>query len=302
MEGTLYLVATPIGNLDDMTARACKVLAEADIIAAEDTRRSLQLLNHFDIKTPKLVSYHEHNKEKQGEVLLQELLAGKSIALVTDAGFPGISDPGEAMADLAVQNGIKIVPVPGANACLTALVASGLQSTPFFFGAFLPKSKKNRREQLQKWRNIPATIVLYEAPHRITDVLKDILKIWGDRRMALGRELTKMHEEFMYGSVSELLQRLQEEGPRGEFVLVIEAGEEEAEVIEEKGDPMKEVIALIDSGVRKKDALKQTAEKYNLPKRELYNKLEHMTDEEMLALSKVDDLAESDSEPEEKRM
>lgn len=220
MSGTLYLVATPIGNLGDMTPRALEVLAAADLIAAEDTRRTLQLLNHFSIKG-KLIHYDENNKEKQGPVLLQELLEGKNIALVTDAGFPGISDPGEAMAKLAIEKGVTVVPVPGANACLTALVASGLPSTPFFFGAFLPKSKKNRKEQLEKWKNIPATVVLYEAPHRIVDVLEEILAAWGDRQMAFGRELTKLHEEFWRGTVSQAIAYLKENSPRGEFVLVI---------------------------------------------------------------------------------
>ena len=174
MPGKLYLVATPIGNLADMTPRALQTLKEADCIAAEDTRRTLQLLNHFSIKG-KLIHYDENNKAKQGPVLLERLLAGENIALVTDAGFPGISDPGEAMAALAIAHGVTVVPLPGANACLTALVASGLPSTPFFFGAFLPKSKRNRSEQLAAWKNIPATVVLYEAPHRIQTVLTEIL-------------------------------------------------------------------------------------------------------------------------------
>lgn len=225
MPGTLFLVATPIGNLGDMTPRALQVLTDADLIAAEDTRRTLQLLNHFSVKG-KLIHYDENNKEKQGPVLLQELLQGKNVALVTDAGFPGISDPGEAMAKLAIENGITVVPVPGANACLTALVASGLPSTPFFFGAFLPKSKKNRKEQLEKWKWIPATIVLYEAPHRIVTVLEEILAAWGDRQMAFGRELTKLHEEFWRGTVSQAISYLKENPPRGEFVLVIAQAEE----------------------------------------------------------------------------
>ena len=177
-KGTLYLCATPIGNLEDMTPRAVRVLQEADLIAAEDTRHTRQLLTHFGIHG-QLLSYHEHNKEKQGPVLLEALAAGKDIALVTDAGFPGISDPGEMIAQQAIAAGFQVVPVPGANACLTALVASGLPSTPFFFGAFLPKSRKNRKEKLEEWKNIPATLVLYEAPHRILDVLQDMEGIIG---------------------------------------------------------------------------------------------------------------------------
>lgn len=272
MPGTLYLVATPIGNLGDMTPRAVQVLTDADWIAAEDTRRTLQLLNHFSIKG-KLIHYDENNKEKQGPVLLQELLQGKNIALVTDAGFPGISDPGEAMAKLAIENGISVVPVPGANACLTALVASGLPSTPFFFGAFLPKSKKNRREQLVAWKNIPATIVLYEAPHRIMDVLEEILAAWGDRQMAFGRELTKLHEEFWRGTVSQAILYLKENPPRGEFVLVIAQGEEPQADKEDEKDPLEAVKEKIAAGVPKKEALSQIAKQFKIPKRDLYNRL-----------------------------
>ena len=272
MSGTLYLVATPIGNLGDMTPRAVEVLAAADLIAAEDTRRTLQLLNHFSIKG-KLIHYDENNKEKQGPVLLQELLEGKNIALVTDAGFPGISDPGEAMAKLAIEKGVTVVPVPGANACLTALVASGLPSTPFFFGAFLPKSKKNRKEQLEKWKNIPATVVLYEAPHRIVDVLEEILAAWGDRQMAFGRELTKLHEEFWRGTVSQAIAYLKENMPRGEFVLVIAQAQEVPAEDEEEKDPLEAVKEKIAAGVPKKEALAQIAKQFKIPKRDLYNRL-----------------------------
>ena len=272
MSGTLYLVATPIGNLGDMTPRALEVLAAADLIAAEDTRRTLQLLNHFSIKG-KLIHYDENNKEKQGPVLLQELLEGKNIALVTDAGFPGISDPGEAMAKLAIEQGVTVVPVPGANACLTALVASGLPSTPFFFGAFLPKSKKNRKEQLEKWKNIPATVVLYEAPHRIVDVLEEILAAWGDRQMAFGRELTKLHEEFWRGTVSQAIAYLKENMPRGEFVLVIAQAQEVPAEDEEEKDPLEAVKEKIAAGVPKKEALAQIAKQFKIPKRDLYNRL-----------------------------
>ena len=216
---------------------------------------------------------YENNKEKQGPVLLQELLEGKNIALVTDAGFPGISDPGEAMAKLAIEKGVTVVPVPGANACLTALVASGLPSTPFFFGAFLPKSKKNRKEQLEKWKNIPATVVLYEAPHRIVDVLEEILAAWGDRQMAFGRELTKLHEEFWRGTVSQAIAYLKENTPRGEFVLVIAQAQEAPAEDEEEKDPLEAVKEKIAAGVPKKEALAQIAKQFKIPKRDLYNRL-----------------------------
>lgn len=270
--GTLYLCATPIGNLEDITPRVLRTLSEADIIAAEDTRHTLQLLNHFNIKGH-LVRYDEHSKDKNGPKLLAELLDGKNIALVSDAGFPGIADPGEQLAREAIEAGVKVVPLPGANAALCALIASGLPSSPFFFGGFLPKSKKNRAEQLAAWKNIPSTIILYEAPHRIKDVLKEILAAWGDRKLAAARELTKLHEEFFRGSVSECLAWLEEQPPRGEFCLVIARGEAQEELPQEETDPLDEVKALIAGGTDKKSALAQVAKARKIPKRELYNRL-----------------------------
>lgn len=270
--GTLYLCATPIGNLEDMTPRALRMLQEADLIAAEDTRHTLQLLNHFDIKG-RLVRYDEHSKEKQGAYLLEQLLEGKSIALVSDAGFPGIADPGEALAHDAIAQGVRVVPVPGANAALCALIASGLPTYPFFFGGFLPKSKRNRREQLELWQHIPATMILYEAPHRIVEVLKDILACWGDRPLAAARELTKLHEEFYRGTVSGCLSWLEENSPRGEFCLVLGAGDGKAATEEEQLEPLDEVRRLMAEGVDKKSALAQVAKKRKIPKRELYNQL-----------------------------
>lgn len=271
--GTLYLCATPIGNLEDMTPRAIRMLREADIIAAEDTRHTLQLLNHFDIKG-RLVRYDEHSKEKQGAYLLEQMLEGKNVALVSDAGFPGIADPGEALAKEAIDAGIRVVPVPGANAALCALIASGLPAYPFFFGGFLPKSRRNRKEQLEMWQHIPATIILYEAPHRIKEVLQDILECWGDRPMAAARELTKLHEEFYRGTVSSCLEWLEQQAPRGEFCLVLAPGEgKPASETAEELDPLDEVKALIASGTDKKTALAQVAKKRRIPKRELYNQL-----------------------------
>ncbi len=269
--GTLYLCATPIGNLEDMTPRAIRMLSEADIIAAEDTRHTRQLLNHFEIKGH-LVRYDEHSKEKQGAYLLQELQDGKNVALVSDAGFPGIADPGEALAKEAIAAGIKVVPVPGANAALCALIASGLPAYPFFFGGFLPKSKRNRREQLTKWQYIPATVILYEAPHRLEEVLQDILACWGDRQMAAARELTKLHEEFFRGTVSECLAWIKVQPPRGEFCLVLAPG---AEPVQEEADvdPLTEVKQLIAGGMDKKEALAKVAKARRVPKRELYNSL-----------------------------
>lgn len=272
MAGILYLCATPIGNLEDMTPRAQRMLAEADIIAAEDTRHTLQLLNRFNIKG-RLVRYDEHSKEKQGAYLLGELMDGKNVALVSDAGFPGIADPGEQLARLAIDAGVQVVPVPGANAALCALIASGLPASPFFFGGFLPKSKKNRREQLEEWQYIPATIILYEAPHRIEQVLKEMLEIWGDRPMVAARELTKLHEEFFRGSISQYLAWLADNKPRGEFCLVVARGARQQPVQQQEQDPLTQVKDLIAQGVDKKTALAQVAKANKLPKRELYNKL-----------------------------
>ena len=270
--GTLYLCATPIGNLEDMTPRALRMLQEADMIAAEDTRHTLQLLNHFGIKG-RLVRYDEHSKEKQGAYLLEQLLAGKNIALVSDAGFPGIADPGEALAKDAIAAGVRVVPVPGANAALCALIASGLPAYPFFFGGFLPKSRRNRKEQLDAWKYIPATMLLYEAPYRIEEVLKDILECWGDRPMAAARELTKLHEEFYRGTISGCLAWLEENGARGEFCLVIGPSTEERPQTEEVLEPLDEVRKLIAEGMDKKSALAQVATQRKIPKRELYNQL-----------------------------
>lgn len=270
--GTLYLCATPIGNLEDMTPRALRMLQEADLIAAEDTRHTLQLLNHFGIKGH-LLRYDEHSKEKQGTYLLEQLLEGKNIALVSDAGFPGIADPGEALAKQAIAAGVKVVPVPGANAALCALIASGLPAYPFFFGGFLPKSKKNRREQLEAWKYIPATMILYEAPHRISEVLEDILDSWGDRPICAARELTKIHEEFYRGTISSCLTWLEEVGARGEYCLIVGQGTEAAPSQEAELEPLEEVKKLITEGLDKKAALQQVAKKHKIPKRDLYNAL-----------------------------
>lgn len=271
-QGTLYLIGTPIGNLGDMTPRGVELLRSADLVAAEDTRHTLELLNHFEIKN-KLVRYDEHTKDTQGEALLQELRAGKQVALVSDAGLPGIADPGADLAERCIAENIPVVPVPGANAALTALIASGLPTQPFFFGGFLPKSAKNRKEQLELWRNVPATMVFYEAPHRIKEVLSDVLKVWGNRRICLARELTKLHEEFWRGDLAGAVEYLQsQDNIRGEFVIilappVIETVEYDLETLVTK------VQELMAQGVAKKEALAQIAKEFKVPKRELYNRL-----------------------------
>lgn len=272
MRGTLFLVGTPIGNLGDMSPRGLEVLRSADLLAAEDTRHTLELLNHFGIKN-RLVRYDEHTKESQGEFLLGELRSGKQVALVSDAGLPGIADPGADLAERAIAEGLQVVPVPGPNAALTALIASGLPAQPFFFGGFLPKSRRNRREQLARWREVPATVVLYEAPHRIREVLRDVYEAWGQREVCLARELTKLHEEFWRGTLEAAVAHLEaQEQIRGEFVIVV--GPPAVQPEEPQGDPLEAVQELMDRGVDKKEALAQVAKKFRVPKRELYNEWE----------------------------
>ena len=273
--GNLYICATPIGNLDDMTPRAAAALAQATVVAAEDTRRTAGLLHHLDIKKP-LISYHEHNKASRGPELIVRLLAGDTIALVSDAGFPGLSDPGEDLVKLALQAGITVIPLPGANAALCALVASGLPAVPFFFGGFLPKTAKKRRDQLSLWREIPATLVLYEAPHRLQSVLADLLASLGNRDMAMARELTKLHEEFFRGTISQCLERSQTIAPRGEYTLVIappsatDAAESEQDARSPEERAAAEVSRLVAAGRNKKEAVREAAKNLSLPKRLVY--------------------------------
>jgi 16S rRNA (cytidine1402-2'-O)-methyltransferase len=272
MTGTLYLCATPIGNLEDMTFRAVRILKEVDVVAAEDTRHTRKLLTHFDIHTP-LVSYHEHNKLGRGPELIERLLAGESIACVSDAGMPGISDPGSHLAMLAIEAGITVTPVPGANAGLSALIASGLDTTEFHFIGFLSKQKKNRLETLARIKPIQGTLIFYESPHRLKDTLGELLDVLGDRNIVAARELTKKFEEFRRGTITELIAYYKEEAPRGEFTLIVNgAGEEEARVEEETIDMTveEELILLIENGTEKKEAIRQVARRRNMPKREVY--------------------------------
>ncbi|MBR0324578.1 MAG: 16S rRNA (cytidine(1402)-2'-O)-methyltransferase [Selenomonadales bacterium] len=272
MTGTLYLCATPIGNLEDMTFRAVRILKEVDVVAAEDTRHTRKLLTHFDIHTP-LVSYHEHNKLGRGPELIERLLAGENIACVSDAGMPGISDPGSHLAMLAIEAGITVTPVPGANAGLSALIASGLDTTEFHFIGFLSKQKKNRLETLARIKPIQGTLIFYESPHRLKDTLGELLDVLGDRNIAAARELTKKFEEFRRGTITELIAYYKEEAPRGEFTLIVNgAGEEEARVEEETIDMTveEELILLIENGTEKKEAIRQVARRRNMPKREVY--------------------------------
>ncbi|MBE7030636.1 MAG: 16S rRNA (cytidine(1402)-2'-O)-methyltransferase [Ruminococcaceae bacterium] len=273
--GTLYLVATPIGNLGDLSARALEILHTVDLIACEDTRHSLKLLNHFGISKP-LTSYFEHNKSEKGQYLLAELLSGKNIALVTDAGTPAISDPGEDLVALCIQNDIPTVSIPGAAAFVSALIVSGLPTRQFLFEGFLPVGKKARAEQLQPLRTLPHTLIFYEAPHKLARTLQDLLDCLGDRRICLARELTKLHEEILRTTISGAISHYESHSPKGEYVLVVEGADAAALQAKQAADlsliPVAEQVdALIAQGMDKKDALKETARLRGVSKREIYN-------------------------------
>ena len=279
MSGTLYLVATPIGNLEDITFRAIRILKEVDLIAAEDTRNSIKLLNHFEIDTP-MTSYHEFNRFDKGRELVDKLLAGQSIAVITDAGTPGISDPGEVLVQMCHENGIAVVPVPGAVAGINALVASGQKTGSFIFEAFLPSDKterKARREVLDKLKAETRTIILYEAPHRLVRTLEQLAEVLGgERSISLCKELTKKHENIYKTTIKEALEMFSGgEEPRGEYVLVI-AGKSLEEIEKEKEqeregiDVEAELRSLIEQGYSRKDASKTVAERYGLNKKEVY--------------------------------
>ncbi|WP_333870831.1 16S rRNA (cytidine(1402)-2'-O)-methyltransferase [Desulforamulus putei] len=272
--GVLYLCATPIGNLEDITLRALRVLKEADCIAAEDTRHTRKLLSHYEIHTP-LVSYHSHSSESKEEHLIHRLLQGENIALVSDAGMPGISDPGADLVRQALQHGIEVIPVPGPSAAIAALVASGLPTHKFVFEGFLSNQRKTRRKQLQALRWEQRTMVFYESPHRLADTLRDMLAEWGDRPCTVARELTKLHEEFKRGTLSELVEYYNENRPKGEITLIVGGlpQEEAAARQQEKWADLsltEHVAALVAQGVEKKEAIKQVARLRGISKREVY--------------------------------
>lgn len=275
--GMIYLVATPIGNLEDITMRAVRILGEVDLIAAEDTRQTLKLLNHLNIKKP-LVSYYEHNKNTKGGYLVEQLLSGKNIALVSDAGCPGISDPGEDMVKLAIENNIPVTMVPGPAALISGVVLSGLPSGRFAFEGFLPVNKRSRKERILSLKNETRTIVFYEAPHKLIYTLRDLLEGLGNRRVALARELTKLHEEVYRCDLEEAVRKYEAEAPRGEFVLVVE-GEDENALREETAKrweemSLKEHFELYaEQGMDKKEAIKKVALDRGISKRDVYNSL-----------------------------
>ncbi|MDM8221265.1 16S rRNA (cytidine(1402)-2'-O)-methyltransferase [Limosilactobacillus vaginalis] len=270
--GTLYLVPTPIGNLDDMTFRAVKVLTGADLIAAEDTRHTQQLLNHFDIHTPE-ISFHEHNTEQRIPELIGKLKAGLTIVQCSDAGMPSISDPGKELVAAAVKEGIPVVPLPGANAGLTALIASGLVPQPFYFYGFLERKHQQQVQELEQLRNRSETMIFYEAPHRLKKTLKVMDEVFGDDRQAvLARELTKRYEEFSRGSLAELTAFYDEHQPRGEYVVLIAGNPHPDEYVQndEAGTPIEQIDQKISEGLSTNAAIKLVAKKNKLNRQELY--------------------------------
>lgn len=278
MTGTLYLCATPIGNLEDMTFRVIRVLKEADLIAAEDTRNSIKLLNHFDIHTP-MTSYHEFNKIEKGRALIEKLLEGTNIALITDAGMPGISDPGEELVRMAYEAGIPVTVIPGACACVTALTLSGLPTRRFAFEAFLPMEKKERKAALEEVRTERRTIVMYEAPHRLFRTLGELCETLGeDREIIVLRELTKKHESRFAGTLREAVEHYTNEEPKGECVLVI-AGRSDEEIRAEQAEAwqdlsLEEHVAKFEAeGMDRKEAMKAVAKERGISKRDVYQEL-----------------------------
>ncbi len=277
MAGTLYLCATPIGNLEDMTFRCVRVLKEADLIAAEDTRNSIRLLNHFEIKTP-MTSYHEYNKIEKGRKLVEQLEQGKDIALITDAGTPGISDPGEELVKMCRDAGITVTAVPGAAACITALTISGLPTRRFAFEAFLPTDKKERQQILEELKQETRTIVLYEAPHRLVKTLLLLEETLGDRQVRVCRELTKKHETVFESSLSGAVTYYEEHEPKGECVLVVE-GLSRKEIEKERKARWEEISLqehmdrYLAEGMSKKEAMKQVARDRGIGKRDVYQAL-----------------------------
>ena len=269
-KGTLYLCPTPIGNLEDITYRTVRCLREADLIAAEDTRHTKQLLMAYDIDTP-LTSYHEHNKAEKGPQLIEKLKDGLMIALVSDAGMPAICDPGSDMVRLALAENLPIVPLPGANAGLTGLIASGMDTTRFTFVGFLPKTQKHRLPALQSGEAYEGTLIFYEAPHRFRQVLGEMQEVLGDRKADLCRELTKRYEQYLHGHLSDLQAALSEQGTRGEFVILVEGMTKTAEEANpENVDYAALVRELMEQGIAKKEAVRTVARRCGVPKRSVY--------------------------------
>ncbi len=276
-QGILYLCATPIGNLDDITVRTLNTLKNCDLIACEDTRHSLKLLNHFDISKP-LTSYYEHNKKEKGRYLISEMKAGKNIALVTDAGTPAISDPGEDLVRMCIDEGIKVVPVPGCVALINALIISGQNTTRFAFEGFLSMNKKSRYEHLESLKNDTHTLIFYEAPHKLTRTLADMLKYFGNRHISIVRELTKIHEECVLTTLEDAVEYYETNYPKGEYVLIVE-GKNPEDAAEEKRAEFEDftipehVAQIMKGGTDKKEAMKKVASLRGISKRDVYNEM-----------------------------
>lgn len=267
--GTLYVVGTPIGNLEDITFRAVRILQTVDIIAAEDTRHTGKLLQHFQVKTPQ-VSYHEHNRTSRIPELLEHLANNKAIALVSDAGMPGISDPGYELVKACIEAGIPVVPIPGASAAITALSASGLPTDRFVFEGFLPAKSQQRQEHLESLQTESRTLIFYESPHRLRDTLQDLAKVWGnDRQIVLGRELTKLYEEFWRGTIAEAIAHYSQREPQGEYTLVV-AGIPASQPQLTEEELKAELKQLISQGISRSQASRQLAKFTSLPRRQLY--------------------------------
>ena len=268
MSGKLYLCATPIGNLEDITLRVLRVLKEVDLIAAEDTRNSIKLLNHFDIKTP-MTSYHEYNKVEKAYTLIEKMQEGLNVALITDAGTPGISDPGEVIVKEAIRNNIEIIPIPGACALINALITSGLDTKEFSFYGFLPLNKKLRQKKFEELKKETKTMIIYEAPHKIVTTLNDIYKYRGDVNIVLARELTKIHESFLRGKISEIISQMKE--IKGEMIILIEGNPTIDENITQNNLPIEEQYELYKKqGLTKNEAIKKIAKEQGVSKNEIY--------------------------------
>ena len=269
MIGKLYIVATPIGNLEDITLRALRVLKEVDLIAAEDTRQTLKLLNHYEINKP-LISYHRHNEETKSEILIEKLRNGENIALVSDAGTPGICDPGEEVIKKAIEDNIEVIPIPGACAMINALIVSGISTKEFEFLGFLPLNKKLRRQKLKEIENSSKTIIIYEAPHKMKTTLVDVKEILKDRKIVLARELTKIHEEFIRKSIDELLSEI--DTIKGEMILIIEGNKIDTEECKNFDEiSLEDHYKLYEEkGLNKKEIIKQIAKDRNVNKNEIY--------------------------------
>ena len=268
MSGKLYLVATPIGNLEDITLRAIRVLKEVDLIAAEDTRNSLKLLNHFEIKKP-LISYHRHNEDIRVDNLIEKLKQGENIAVISDAGTPGISDPGEVIAKEAINNGIEVIPIPGACAAINALIASGLDTTEFTFFGFLPLNKKLRKEKLDEIKNETKTCIIYEAPHKLKNTLQDLKDILENRKVVLAREITKIHEEFIRGNIDDIISK--SENLKGEMIILVEGAKKQEEQCPLNNLSLEEHYEYYQKqGLDKKEIIKNIAKDRGVNKNEIY--------------------------------